>query len=66
MEEGEEITGQGKLVMLIWGKEINLVVAFFFIQVALNCKLSIIAEQYVILFFFFFLPHLQTCMSGIK
>lgn len=39
---------------------------FFFIQVALNCKLSIIAEQYVILFFFFFLPHLQTCMSGIK
>lgn len=29
MEEGEEITGQGKLVMLIWGKEINLVVAFF-------------------------------------
>lgn len=37
----------------------------FFFFVVLNCKLPIIAEQYVILFFFF-LPHLQTCMSGIN
>lgn len=55
MEEGEEITGQRRFVMLIWGKEINLVVAFFFFFV-LNCKLPIIAEQYVILFFFFATP----------
>lgn len=39
--------------MLIWGKEVNLIVASFFfffcLQVALNCKLPIVAQQYVIL-----------------